>query len=91
MINQKGSEESQGNDNSDITQMVKKVAADIAFLEDKLKYLNNQKTPNQTVLKIYSDMLSSRENVLAWLSANNASENFFEQETGLSIKNAINH
>ncbi|MGI1680074.1 MAG: hypothetical protein K6L75_15135 [Cellvibrionaceae bacterium] len=70
MINQKYQKEHDEKDISDMTIMGKKVAADIAFLEDKLKYLNNQKTPNQTVIKIYSDMLSSRENVLAWLSTN---------------------
>ncbi len=72
--------------NLEMAVMVDKVAADIAFLEDKLKFMDSQRTPNQTVIKIYKDMLVSRESVLNWLSKNNTKDNGED-----STQIAINH
>lgn len=44
-----------------------KVSQDIAFLNDRLERLKRSSTPNPQVLKIYQDMLESREAVLTWL------------------------
>lgn len=47
--------------------IAEKVSQDIAFLTDRLERLKRSSTPNPQVLKIYQDMLESREAVLAWL------------------------
>lgn len=83
MINSDSTNSNEIDTNADMAPMLKKVSADIAFLEDKLQYLHSQKTPNQTVIKIYSDMLSSRESVRAWLSANGANTGNYEEHNPL--------
>lgn len=47
--------------------IAEKVRQDIAFLSDRLERLKRNATPNPQVLKVYQDMLESREAVLTWL------------------------
>ena len=86
MVNQENQGKTGENNNVDMALMVEKVAADIAFLEDKLKYMDSQRTPNQAVIKVYKDMLMNREGVRDWLSRNSVSCN-----DNSSNQTAINH
>ncbi len=47
--------------------IAEKVRQDIAFLSDRLERLTRSSAPNPQVLKVYQDMLESREAVLFWL------------------------
>ncbi|MDQ2076233.1 hypothetical protein [Marinimicrobium sp. ABcell2] len=45
-----------------------KLHQDIAFLANRIERLNRQPSPNPQVIKVYQDMLDSRNAVLDWLN-----------------------
>jgi hypothetical protein len=45
-----------------------KLHQDIAFLVDRIERLNHQTSPNPKIIKVYQDMLDSRNAVLDWLN-----------------------
>jgi hypothetical protein len=47
--------------------VARKVEADIAFLSERLRLLEQQNKPNAVILQTYRDMLESRQAVLGWL------------------------
>lgn len=49
-----------------------KVEQDIAFLENRIELMKQQKQPNNIVIETYESMLKSRQSVLAWLRDGNS-------------------
>lgn len=51
-----------------------KVESDIAFLENRIALMKQQKVPNNIVIDTYENMLKSRQSVLAWLRDGNSGQ-----------------
>jgi len=56
-----------GNEALNSQDIAEKVAADIAFLTDRLVLLHGHSNPNPAIIESYQGMLESRQTVLAWL------------------------
>ena len=59
-----------GNVEHNSEDVARKVESDIAFLNERLKLLQQQNKPNTVILQTYRDMLESRYAVLQWLRQN---------------------
>lgn len=60
-----------GNEAINSEEVAHKVQADITFLADRLKLLQQQRNPNPVVIQTYQNMLESRQAVLDWLMQDN--------------------
>jgi SMC interacting uncharacterized protein involved in chromosome segregation len=52
--------------------MQTKVEQDIAFLQNRISLMKQQKTPNSIAIETYENMLKSRQSVLGWLRDGNS-------------------
>jgi len=50
-----------------VNAVTTKIREDIAFLEDRIRRMEQMRNPSQTVLNTYKSMLDSRVSVLHWL------------------------
>ena len=59
-----------GKERVNIRAISGKVNKDIQFLKDRIAKMQAYNNPNRETLKVYEEMLESREAVLQWLESN---------------------